>query len=129
MPVPNMTTPGGLLLVLAVLVPFTGVLTGLGIALAIGDAARDAHEPIVYLLCGWAPPLGVALRADGLAVAMLVWVAVVICGIGVYASGDVGTPAGERAARAPFHSWLLLLAVWGSLTLVFVRGDMFTLYV
>src|SRR5512137_1020355 len=129
MPVPNMTTPGGLLLVLAVLVPFTGVLAGLGIALAIGDAARDAHEPIVYLLGGWAPPLGVALRADGLAVAILVVVAVVICGLGVYASCAFGTPAGAREARAPFTYWLLLLAVWGSLNLVFVSGDMFTLYV
>jgi multicomponent Na+:H+ antiporter subunit D len=25
--------------------------------------------------------------------------------------------------------WLLLLAVWGSLNLVFVSGDLFTLYV
>jgi formate hydrogenlyase subunit 3/multisubunit Na+/H+ antiporter MnhD subunit len=148
MPLQDVTTPGGLLLVLAVLVPFTGVLAGLvlggrnaqrvafativvglGIALAIGNAALQSREVIVYLLGGWAPPLGVALRGDGLAVAMLVVVAVVIGGIGVYASGDFGTPAGEREARAPFTYWLLLLAVWGSLNLVFVSGDMFTLYV
>jgi multicomponent Na+:H+ antiporter subunit D len=78
-------------------------------------------ETLVYVLGGWAPPLGIALRADGLAVVMLLAVAVVICGIGVYARGDFGTPAGVREARAPLMYWLLLLAVWGSLNLVFVE--------
>ena len=142
------TTPGGLLLVLAVLVPFAGVLTGLvlggrnaqrvalltvvagiAIALAIADGFLQAHTPVVYLLGGWAPPLGVALRADGLAVVMLLAVAVVLAGIAVYACGDFFTPAGQLEARAPVTFWLLLLAVWGSLNLVFVSGDLFTLYV
>jgi formate hydrogenlyase subunit 3/multisubunit Na+/H+ antiporter MnhD subunit len=142
------TTPGGLLLVLAVLVPFVGVLAGMvlgsrgaqrvafailaaGFAIAIGiaDALVRSGDAVVYLLGGWAPPLGVALRADGLAVVMLLAVAVVIGGIGVYARADFGTPPGIREARAPLMFWLLLLAVWGSLNLVFVSGDLFTLYV
>jgi formate hydrogenlyase subunit 3/multisubunit Na+/H+ antiporter MnhD subunit len=142
------TTPGGLLLVLSVLVPFVGVMAGfvlggrnpqrialltlvigLGIALAIADAYLRSGSALVYLLGGWAPPLGVALRADSLSVMMLVAIAVVICGIGVYACADFGTPAGQRETRAPFSFWLLLLAVWGSLNLVFVSGDLFTLYV
>lgn len=144
----DLTTPGGLLLVLAVLVPFVGVLVGLvlggrhaqrvamvtlliglGIAIAIADALVESGGALVYLLGGWVPPLGVALRADGLSVVMLVAVAVVIGVIGIYARGDFGTPAGVREARAPFMFWLLLLAVWGSLNLVFVSGDVFTLYV
>jgi formate hydrogenlyase subunit 3/multisubunit Na+/H+ antiporter MnhD subunit len=60
---------------------------------------------------------------------MLVMTAVVICGIGVYARADFGTPAGVNEARAPLVFWTLLLAVWGSLNLVFVSGDLFTLYV
>jgi hypothetical protein len=32
-------------------------------------------------------------------------------------------------SRARLRYWLLLLAVWGSLNLVFVSGDLFTLYV
>jgi multicomponent Na+:H+ antiporter subunit D len=142
------TTPGGLLLVLAVLVPFVGVLAGLvlggrnpqrialftlvaglGLALAVADTYLRSGSALVYLLGGWSPPLGVALRADSLSVMMLVAVAVVICGIGVYACADFGTPEGQREARAPFSFWLLLLAVWGSLNLVFVSGDLFTLYV
>ncbi len=145
---PDVTTPGGLLLVLAVLVPFIGMLTGtvlgsggarrvtlailavgLAIAIAIADTLVRSGGAVVYLLGDWAPPLGIALRADGLAVVMLLAVAVVIGGIGVYARADFGTPPGVREARAPLMFWLLLLAVWGSLNLVFVSGDLFTLYV
>jgi multicomponent Na+:H+ antiporter subunit D len=147
-PVDDMTTPGGLLLVLAVLLPFIGVLAGLvlggrhaqsvalvvlipglGLAIAIADALTRSDATLVYLLGGWVPPLGVALRADGLAAAMLVTTAVVICGIGIYARADFGTPPKVREARAPLVFWTLLLAVWGSLNLVFVSGDLFTLYV
>ena len=144
----DVTTPGGLLLVLAVLVPFVGMLAGMvlgghgaqrvalatlaagfAIAIAIADALVRSGDAVVYILGGWAPPLGVALRADGLAVVMLLVVAVVIGGIGVYARADFGTPPGVREARAPLMFWLLLLAVWGSLNLVFVSGDLFTLYI
>jgi multicomponent Na+:H+ antiporter subunit D len=141
-------TPGGLLLVLAVMVPFVGVLAafalggrnaqrvamitilaGAGIAIAIVAAMAQSGTTLVYLLGGWAPPLGIALRADTLALVMIPAIAVVILGIGVYARADFGTPAGVREARAPLVFWVLLLAIWGSLNLVFVSGDLFTLYV
>src|SRR5262249_40943741 len=115
-----MTTPGGSLLVLAVLMPFVGVLAGLvfggryaqrvalvillpglGIAIAIADMLARSGDTLVYLLGGWVPPLGIALRADWLAAAMLATTAVVICGIGVYALADFATPSGVREARAP----------------------------
>lgn len=143
-----LTTPGGWLLVMAVLAPFLGVLAGLalggrhaqrlatlllpvGLAVVAGIAYTlvQSGESVVYLLGGWAPPLGIALRADGLSVVMLLVVAVVVCGIGVYARADFGTAAGAPEARAPLTFWLLLLAVWGSLNLVLVSGDLFTLYV
>ena len=60
---------------------------------------------------------------------MIPAIAVVILGIGVYARADFGTPAGVREARAPLVFWTLLLAIWGALNLVFVSGDLFTLYV
>ncbi len=147
-PVVLTTTPGGLLLVLSVLLPFVGVMVGLlvggrraqrvawativlGLVLvaAIAQALLASGDTLVYLLGGWAPPLGVALRADGLSVCMMVVVAVVVGAIAVYANGDFGTPAGSDEARGPLTFWLLLLAVWGSLNLVFVSGDVFTLYV
>lgn len=144
----TVTTPGGLLLVLAVLVPFLGVLLGfvlgagnarrvalltlvlgLGIAIATAVSLLQSGADLVYLLGGWSPPLGIALRADGLSVTMLVAVAVVISAIGVYAYADFDSPPDGQEARKPFAFWLLLLAVWGSLNLVFVSGDLFTLYV
>ncbi|MEE4147079.1 MAG: proton-conducting transporter membrane subunit [Halieaceae bacterium] len=143
-----MTTPGGLLLVLLVLLPFLGVLVGfvlgagnarrvalvtlvpgLGIAIASAAAQWQSGAELVYLLGGWPTPLGVALRADGLSVVMLVAVAAVIGAIGIYARADFTSPQGAPEARKPFTFWLLLLAVWGSLNLVFVSGDLFTLYV
>ncbi|MBK9244549.1 MAG: NADH-quinone oxidoreductase subunit J [Burkholderiales bacterium] len=143
-----MSTDGGLLLAAAVLLPFVGMLLGmllggrrvqrlafvvmplgLAIAAAIADAWLREVGPVVYLLGGWSPPLGIALRADGPAVAMLLAVAVVVCGIGLFARADFGTPRGTVESRGAFTYWLLLLAVWGSLNLVFVSGDLFTLYV
>lgn len=143
-----MTTPGGMLLVLAVLVPFVAVMAGLvlggrnaervalatvaaGLVIVI-EIARSllaSSEPLVYLLGGWAPPLGVALRADGLSVVMMLAVGVVIAGVAVYARGDFGTAVGVRETRASLTFWSLLMAVWGALNLVFVSGDVFTLYV
>lgn len=141
-------TPGGLLLVLAVLLPFSGMLAGLalggrhaqrvswvtivgglGIVVAIAARLLDSGDALRYPLGGWAPPLGVMLRADGLSVCMMLVVAVVVGAVGVYANGDFGTPADKREARGALAFWLLLLAVWGALNLVFVSGDIFTLYV
>ena len=143
-----MTEPGTLSLVCAVLLPFLGVLAGLalggrnvravalitilaGLAVVFSIALTfvQSAQPLTYLLGGWAPPLGIALRADGLSVTMMLAVAVVVAGIAAYAWRDFAPPAGDAGKRAPFMYWLLLLAVWGSLNLVFLSGDLFTLYV
>ena len=142
------STDGGVLLAAAVLLPFTGMLLGLllggrwlqrvafalmplglALALAIASAWGHASGPLVYLLGGWSPPLGIALRADGASVAMLLAVAGVVCGIGLFARADFGLAPEASESRAGFTYWLLLLAVWGALNLVFVSGDLFTLYV
>jgi formate hydrogenlyase subunit 3/multisubunit Na+/H+ antiporter MnhD subunit len=147
-PVLDAVTPGAFLLVLAIVVPVAGVLLafaaggrqverialgamplGLAIAVAIAVAMRQTGTPFVYLLGGWAPPLGVALRADGPSAVMMVITAVVICAVGIFAHSDFRTPAGLVEARAPFAFWILLLAVWGALNTVFLAGDLFTLYV
>jgi multicomponent Na+:H+ antiporter subunit D len=141
-------TTRGFLLVLALVVPVAGVLLafiaggrqaerialatmplGLAIAVAIAVAVRQASAPLVYLLGGWAPPLGLALRADGLSAVIMVITAVVICAVGVFARADFPTPGGAVEARAPFAFWILLLAIWGALNTVFLGGDLFTLYV
>jgi formate hydrogenlyase subunit 3/multisubunit Na+/H+ antiporter MnhD subunit len=145
---PDGTTAAGFLLVLSIFVPVASVLlafvsggrnverialatmpAGLAIAIAIAAAKRSAEASIVYLLGGWSPPLGVALRADGLSVVMMVIAALVICAVAIYARADFRTPPDLAEARAPFAFWILLLSIWSALNLIFVAGDLFTLYV
>ncbi|MGB2819023.1 MAG: proton-conducting transporter membrane subunit [Burkholderiaceae bacterium] len=136
------------LLAACVLLPFIGMLlgllcagrglqrivfvllpVGLGLAVAIAAAWLETPGPLVYQLGGWPPPLGIALRADGAAVAMLLATAGVVGAIALYARADFAAASGSAGTRSAFAYWLLLLAVWGALNLVFVSGDLFTLYV
>ncbi|KJC35037.1 proton-conducting transporter membrane subunit [Bradyrhizobium sp. LTSP857] len=140
------TTAGGFLLVLSIVAPVAGILLafvlgdrhvrqvaftvipiGLAIAAAILLAPPESDGPLVYLLGAWPPPLGVALRADGLSTVMLATTAVVICAVAVFAVTDFRPAAAD--ARAPFAFWILLLAIWAALNTIFVGGDLFTLYV
>lgn len=101
---------------------------GLMISVAIAGALSRSDGLLVYLLGGWSPPLGIALRADWLSVAMMVTTVVVILATGVFASADfVAVNAAE--SRRPYVFWILLLGVWSALNLVFLSGDLFTFYV
>ncbi|MGH7788920.1 MAG: complex I subunit 5 family protein [Candidatus Binatia bacterium] len=147
-PLLDVATAGGFLLVLSLVIPVMGVVLafaaggrwierialltmplGLAVAVAIAVSVVESAAPVVYLLGGWTPPLGVALRADGPAAVMLVMTAVVVGAVGIFAYADFRTPAGTAEGRAPFAFWLLLLGVWGGLNTVFLSGDLFTLYV
>jgi formate hydrogenlyase subunit 3/multisubunit Na+/H+ antiporter MnhD subunit len=140
------TSVFGVLLVAATVLPVVGVLialasggryaervalvlfpVGLAVATAIAAAVWHGGRSVQYLLGGWSPPLGLALRADGPAAVMLVVSALVVCGAGLYARSEFG--ARERESRASLVFWILLLAVWGALNLVFLGGDLFNLYV
>ncbi|MFZ1444485.1 MAG: hypothetical protein WAS49_03265, partial [Candidatus Dechloromonas phosphoritropha] len=144
----EVTTAGGFLLVLALVLPLLGVLAalvlggrnarrvafltiplGLVFAMAIIVELVHSGQTQVYLLGGWAPPLGIALRADGLSAVMLLTTTVILLAVAFFARADFATPAGVSEARAPFMFWTLLLAVWGALNAVFLAGDLFTLYV
>ena len=104
------------LLVLALVVPIAGALLafvvggrwvvrialatmplGLAIAVAIAAELRPAGGSLVYLLGGWSPPLGVALRADWLSAVMMVTTAVVISAIGLFARADFAARTGGNA--------------------------------
>ena len=145
---PEATTAGGFLLVLALVLPFVGVLAaltlggrharavtmlalplGLVLSLAIVVEAVRSGQTLVYLLGGWAPPLGIALRADGLSAVMLLTTAVILLAVAFFAHADFEAPPGSGEVRRPFMFWTLLLAMWGSLNTVFLAGDLFTLYV
>lgn len=136
------------LLVLAIVLPVAGVLASVAlggrhaerIALALVPAGLlvagailadvwHSGQAVTYVVGGWAPPLGVALRADGISAAMLVVTALVVAATVLFARADFPTPDGRGEARAPFVFWTLLLAVWAALNAVFLATDLFNLYV
>jgi multicomponent Na+:H+ antiporter subunit D len=142
------TTAGGYFLVLAIILPVAGILlslvlggryaerialillpAGLAVAVAIFAIVWRGGEPVVYIVGGWQPPLGLALRADGISVAMLVTAAVVICATGLFAREEFRQPPGQPEARAPLVFWILLLAIWSALNALVLGDDLFNLYV
>jgi len=78
-------------------------------------------------LGGWEPPLGIMLRADGLAAAFLMMTAVVMAAVVGLARRHFAHGAGED--RGPWAFWPLALLLWASLNAVFVSRDLFNLYV
>src|SRR5262249_53510370 len=77
----------------------------------------------------WHPPLGIALRADGLSAVMLLTTAVVIGAVCLYARSPFGLPAAADERRAPLAFWIMLMGVWSGLNAVWLAGDLFSLYV
>jgi len=141
-------TAGGFLLVLAILLPSAGILlslalggrfaervalgimpVGLAIAIAVSILVWRSGAPVVYNLAGLPPPLGIALRADGISCVMLVTAGLVIAAAALYARANFATPADGTEARAPLAFWIMLQAIWAALTILFVGGDLFNLYV
>ena len=144
---PNSATAGGFLLILAIVLPVVGVLVsvalggryaeriavflmpaGLVVAAMIGAGVWRTHNMLQYFVGNWAPPLGVAFRADGFSAVMMLTTALLISGIGLFARAQFGSPR-QGEARAPSVFWTLLLAIWGGLNAVFLGGDLFNLYV
>lgn len=140
-------TDVGLLPVLPVAIPLAGMLAAIvvggraGAVLAlIAHAATviavvflvgaviEGAGPVVLYLGDWAPPLGIALRADGLAAAVLAVGAAVVTAVAIQATGVFWPPAGGES-RASFAFWPLLLALWAALATVVLAGDLFTLHV
>ncbi len=136
------------LLVLAIILPAAGVVLalaaggrgaervamaviagGAAIALAIAGTLWNTGAPLSYTVGGWAPPLGIALRADGLSAFMLLTSALVIGAIGLFARATYVQPAGTPERRAPLVFWILLMGVWTGLNAVWLAGDLFSLYV
>jgi multicomponent Na+:H+ antiporter subunit D len=144
---PIATTPDGYLLVLAIMLPVVGILLslvlgrlverialvlmalGFAVAAAVFATVWQSGRPLVYVVGGWAPPLGIALRADGLSAAMMMTTAIIICATGLFARGEFGRPPRLAEARGPLVFWILLLAIWSALNAIVVGNDLFNLYV
>ena len=140
------TTQGGVWLVAALVVPVVGILAlwlvgrraietlaavtllaNLAIAVTVLASAAGSGAPLVYLIGGWTPPLGLALRVDGIAAVFMVMSALVLLCTAVYARGSFGSDGTEQ--RRPMIFWTMLLAIAAALNLVFTGEDLFNLYV
>jgi multicomponent Na+:H+ antiporter subunit D len=141
-------TAGGSLLPLAILVPAAGLLLSFllggrqaerialglmpvqfGVGVAIASLVWSSGEPLVYVLGGYVPPLGIALRADGFSAVMLVTASLIMLAAALYARINFATPGGVTERRAPLVFWTLLQAIQAALSLIFLGGDLFNLYV
>ena len=139
---------GGTLLVLPLMLPVLGrlvsltlggrylgrialvvMLIGLAGALAIAATVFKSGAALHYDLGDWAPPLGVALKADGLSAVMLITTAVLLLAVGIYAQRDYRPAPGAPETRTSLAFWALLFGVWAGLNLVFLGQDLFTLFV
>jgi len=153
MPLPSappayIATAGGLLLVLSLMLPVATLLASLLLrareighfvlatsaailAVSVITAVKIGMtgEAIVYVLGGWQPPLGLALRADGTSAAMMVITAVIMCAVALYAHWQFELSSERRQGRIPAVFWVLIMAVWSALNAVFIGQDLFNLYV
>lgn len=108
-----------------------GALSALSLIpmLALGGAtviAVAGGATVRHALGGWAAPLGIALRADGLAAAMLAMAGLVCAGVLLYAGRYFIACDNEREGRFfPPLAWLL----WGSVNALLLSDDLFNLYV
>ncbi|KUF08747.1 hypothetical protein AVJ23_21100 [Pseudoponticoccus marisrubri] len=85
----------------------------------LADGARETS------LGGWEAPLGITLRADGLAALMIGMTALVGSAVALQA---MGRPAPGRPAPAGGF-WPLWLATLGAMNALFLSDDLFNLYV
>lgn len=141
-------TAAGALLVLMVMVPVAGILAMVGLRLRKPERIAYAVLPVTLLLSfaimvlvvrgnsalsydlgGWAPPLGLKLRADGLSSVMMVMASIVVCLVGLSARPEFASAQAGGEARKPLVFWTLLLGILCSLNLVFLAEDLFNLFV
>jgi formate hydrogenlyase subunit 3/multisubunit Na+/H+ antiporter MnhD subunit len=101
-----------------------------GIALAAAAALQvTRHGPMQVDVGGWAPPLGIALRLDGLGSAFLLAAALVAAAALAYARPAYLPRRGEAATRQAHAFWPLAYALLAALHASFLGADLFNLYV
>jgi multicomponent Na+:H+ antiporter subunit D len=92
------------------------------LAWRVAAGARSTH-----MLGGWEAPLGIVLRADGLAAAFVALAAVVASAAGLFAVRYL--PHGMAETRKGFAFWPLFYGLWAAANAIFLGRDLFNLYV
>ncbi len=142
------TSPDGAMLALALSLPVLAMMVAfvvgarhaaqvaltaiaIGLVLSIAIAARILRDDaaLVLVLGGWAPPLGIMLRADGISAVMLLTTSVVLLATAIFARAPFRQPEEQAERRAPLAFWTLLLGLWAAMVAVVLGNDLFNLYV
>ena len=100
-----------------------GMIATLAAASALAWSIASAGPADLHV-GGWAPPLGIVLRADGLAALLVLASAIVATALGFVAVARVGRQS-QVAARF-FALWLF---TWAGMNALFLSSDVFNLYV
>ncbi len=102
------------------------LILNLGVAALITAVIQCKRQAIVYASGGWAPPLGIQLRADGLSAVMLLTTALIALAAAVYAPREFSSGAETRKSLT---FWTLLAGVCAAMNTIFLGNDFFNLYV
>lgn len=141
-------TPQGFWLVVVVLLPLAAILAsiicggrwargiligalvlGAGVVGMIWRAVQQSGEALVYLMGGWSPPLGLALRADGVSVAMLATTVLVTGAVVWVAPAKFRVGSDGRETRLSLVFWVLVAGLWTAMNAVSLGNDLFNFYV
>ncbi|MFQ3596311.1 MAG: proton-conducting transporter membrane subunit, partial [Sphingomonadaceae bacterium] len=96
-------------------------------AFALAHALAVARAvPLATALGDFQPPLGILLRADGMAAAFLLMAAVVAGAAALFA---IGWFQGRSGTREAISFWPLFFAGWSAVAGVFLLADLFSLFV
>ena len=110
----------------AIAATLTAVTVLAALALMIAAVARDGV--VLMALGSWEAPLGITLRADGLALGFMVMSALVMAAVSAIAKAQFDARRGG-SARAAWSFWPLALLLWAALNAVYLSRDLFNLYV
>ncbi|SDX61863.1 complex I subunit 5 family protein [Roseicitreum antarcticum] len=109
-------------------VPAALLGTGLTLAATIWLALAVWYGgPVNLSAGGWAPPVGIALRADGLGAALAVMAALVVTATALATRAEHAMT--DPGPRMTFGIWPLMLLLWAALNAVLMSRDLFNLYV
>ncbi len=107
--------------------PAVAVAAGVVVLSAVAALASVIahHGPVHVGLGGHAPPLGIAIAADGMTLAMLVLTAAVMAAVGSYTRAWLRDERGVPGANLA----VVVLLLWAALDALFLAADLFNLYV
>ncbi len=99
------------------------------VALVVLTRDVSAGGVQMHRVGGWSAPLGIDLRADGLAVLMLAITALIAGAVTLYSPAYFLAEHDTEAGHHERYFWPLFLFLWTALNALFLSADIFNLYV